>query len=77
MVECLLSVRPDLVNSAADTYSPLWTAVAGGCQDIVTLLYRWHEENISHDIDGLGAAAVDALKVTMDRRRGRSGSERD
>jgi glycosyltransferase involved in cell wall biosynthesis len=46
-------------------------------QDIVTLLYRWHEENISHDIDGLGSAAVDALKISMDRRRGRSGSERD
>jgi hypothetical protein len=46
-------------------------------QDIVTLLYRWHEENTSHDIDGLGSAAVDALKLSMDRRRGMSGSERD
>jgi glycosyltransferase involved in cell wall biosynthesis len=46
-------------------------------QDTVALLYRWHDENMSHDLDGLGSDAVDALKRTLDRRRGRSGSRGD
>jgi glycosyltransferase involved in cell wall biosynthesis len=40
-------------------------------QDVVTLLYRWHGENTSSNIEGPGSDALDALKVAIDRRRGR------
>jgi glycosyltransferase involved in cell wall biosynthesis len=43
-------------------------------QDIVTLLYRWHGENTSADIEGPGSDALDALKISIDRRRGKSES---
>jgi glycosyltransferase involved in cell wall biosynthesis len=39
--------------------------------DVVTLLYRWHGDNTSKDVDP-GGGAIDALKIALDRRRGMS-----
>jgi len=41
--------------------------------DAVTLLYRWHGDNVSTDIDAAAAGQLEAVKATLDRRRGRTG----
>jgi glycosyltransferase involved in cell wall biosynthesis len=38
--------------------------------DVVTLLYRWHDENTSHDIDAAASGQLAAVKLSLDRRRG-------
>jgi glycosyltransferase involved in cell wall biosynthesis len=38
--------------------------------DVVTLLYRWHGENTSVDIDSAAVGQLEAVKQSLDRRRG-------
>jgi len=38
--------------------------------DAVTLLYRWHGDNTSTDIDSMAAGQLEAVKLSLDRRRG-------
>jgi glycosyltransferase involved in cell wall biosynthesis len=38
--------------------------------DVVTLLYRWHGDNTSTDIDSAAAGQLQAVKLSLDRRRG-------
>jgi glycosyltransferase involved in cell wall biosynthesis len=40
--------------------------------DAVTLLYRWHGENVSTDIDSAAAGQLEAVKMSLDRRRGKT-----
>lgn len=40
--------------------------------DAVTLLYRWHGENTSTDIDSAAAGQLEAVKMSLDRRRGKT-----
>jgi glycosyltransferase involved in cell wall biosynthesis len=40
--------------------------------DDVTLLYRWHGDNTSTDIEAAAAGQLEAVKRSLDRRRGRT-----
>jgi glycosyltransferase involved in cell wall biosynthesis len=40
--------------------------------NVVTLLYRWHGGNTSTDIDSAAAGQLEAVKLSLDRRRGRT-----
>jgi glycosyltransferase involved in cell wall biosynthesis len=40
--------------------------------DAVTLLYRWHGENTSTDIDSAAVGQLEAVKMSLDRRRGKT-----
>jgi glycosyltransferase involved in cell wall biosynthesis len=40
--------------------------------DDVTALYRWHGDNTTADIDAAAAGQLEAVKRTLDRRRGRT-----
>ncbi len=40
--------------------------------DVVTLIYRWHDKNTSHDIEAAASGQLAAVKLSLDRRRGNS-----
>ena len=40
--------------------------------DAVTLLYRWHGDNTSTHIDSAAAGQLEAVKLSLDRRRGKT-----
>ncbi|HEY1238375.1 MAG TPA: glycosyltransferase family A protein [Solirubrobacterales bacterium] len=76
-----IGVLDESVGGAADDLEWIMRARDRGVRtlevDAVTLIYRWHGENASTDIDAAAGGQLAALKLSLDRRRAEDGLMED